>query len=368
VERRSATHDLRVVSLVASLGISGCSLLVSLDGLSGASGDRDAGGIDSGVLDAPPATADANRPLCGGKDCLGGACVAGACGPAVLASGQKEPRGIALFGEHVYWVTASGAVMRVGRTGGAPEQLAAGTKMVSIAVDATGVFFTDEGAGKVSMVPLAGGAVVDLASGEPSPWGIALDGTNAYYSTSTAVRRVRQAGGAAPEDVRTGLPTPRKVVIGSGRVFWLYESATGQAPTVESMLLAGGGPQCHFNGQASPHGLAVDSTSIFHTLHLAAPGGAIRKKPLSETCATEAKVVGSGLALPFELAVDATTVYWTVDQPNGAVVAVDKQGTAPPRELATGQDSPWGIAVDPSSGTLYWTNGGADGAVMLLVR
>lgn len=51
--------------------------------------------------------------------------------------------------------------------------------------------------------PLAGGPVVLLATGEASPWGIALDGTYAYYTTSTAVRRVPEAGNGAAADVAT---------------------------------------------------------------------------------------------------------------------------------------------------------------------
>ena len=357
------------LSICAVAVTASCTLLNPLGGFAGGADDAgarpDAAADGASTGDAAGDAADGARPLCGGKDCLGGTCLGGVCGPAMLAAAQDRPRGVALFGDHVYWVTAGGAVMRVPATGGPAEELGRGTSLVSVAVDASGVFFTDEGAGTIGRVPLAGGPVAILASGETSPWGIALDGTYAYYTTSTAVRRVPEVGAGAATDAATGLTQPHKIVVSGGRVLWVNESGVD---AVDSRLLSGGGAQCHFNNQTLPHGLFADSSQIFHTDHRPAPDGKVRRKQLSETCSTDAVEIAVGLESPFELTGDATSLYWTVDVAAGSIVTMPKDGSAKPHELASGQAMPWGIAVDPNAGIVYWTTSVPSGALFALVR
>ena len=99
-----------------------------------------------------------------------------------------------------------------------------------------------------------------------------------------------------------------------------------------------------------------------------APNGKIRRKELAETCATEAIEIGTGLESPFELAQDATTLFWTIDLPDGGIGTMDKAGTTAPKELVSGQPSPWGVDVDPATGAVYWTTSTPNGSVMVLVR
>ncbi len=70
-----------------------------------------------------------------------------------IATGQDGPTSLALFGEHVYWANAgSGLVVRAPKVGGAVEPIAKEqTGVRSVAVDATGVYFTRD-TGEVARV------------------------------------------------------------------------------------------------------------------------------------------------------------------------------------------------------------------------
>lgn len=51
-----------------------------------------------------------------------------------------------------------------------------------LAVDGTSAYWIDQLGGTVSKVPVGGGAVTLLASGQSSPSAIAVDGTSAYWT------------------------------------------------------------------------------------------------------------------------------------------------------------------------------------------
>ncbi len=172
-------------------------------------------------------------------------------------------------------------------------------------------------------------------------------------------------------------------------VYWT-ESA-GCAPdggdcvgTVAKMPLDGGAIISVASEQNNPWGLAVDATHVYWAnagdacLDDAGPcSGAILSVPLAGGTIT---TLASQLDLPIRVAVDATNVYWTnagrgcpfdagVSVPinmrcGGSIMTMPLQGGTP-TILASGQNNPWGIAVDRNS--VYWTNFG-DGTVMKVPR
>jgi hypothetical protein len=91
---------------------------------------------------------------------------------------------IAVDGTNAYW--AEGAVMKVSLSGGTPDAgtpspLASGNQAQRIATDGTNVYWTSKD-GDVSKVPVGGGAVVVLASGQDQPWDIAIDAHCVYWT------------------------------------------------------------------------------------------------------------------------------------------------------------------------------------------
>jgi hypothetical protein len=121
-------------------------------------------------------------------------------GPVTVLATLQTPYGIAVQSNVVYWTNYSGtsgangnsyaSIMSVSNSGtGTPATLTTATNAegaYGIAVNATTIFFTAQNntgtATEVESLPLAGGNPAVLAPGQLQATGIALDGTNVYWT------------------------------------------------------------------------------------------------------------------------------------------------------------------------------------------
>ena len=111
--------------------------------------------------------------------------------PVAIASGQEQPVGVAVAGEHVYWATRGdgtsiGSIARVPRTGGEVEVLASGLpEPADLAVGPTYVYWTNagttSGGGSVARVLRGGGEVDTLATGQDRPTQIEFAHSELYW-------------------------------------------------------------------------------------------------------------------------------------------------------------------------------------------
>jgi hypothetical protein len=247
----------------------------------------------------------ANCGRCG-HGCQAGGCAGGACQPFVLAPGGVGPEN---FG--------------------------------GIAVDAQSVYWTRDKEGTLLKVPVDGGAVVTLASGETRPTDIAIDATNVYFNSETQIMKVPIGGGTVTE-LATGAPL--NIALDGANVYWtVYEGNTQNA--IGKVPIAGGATTTFVSNQGGALGIAVDATNVYWT---DSTGGNVMRMPIAGGAIT---TVASGRSYPEDIAVDVSNVYWLESVTSGAFMKAPLDGGAP-IALASGQDYPYGLAIDETNA--YW--------------
>lgn len=299
-----------------------------------------------------------------GRDCDGAACVDGVCRPTVLATNQAGSYGIALEGPHVYWTNRSagasgtGQVMRATLDGGDRVEVAGGQAMpMSLVVEPASLFWINTGytwqpmrldrdggtpqalassspyfargslvltgtdvlwgassgssGGAIYSVPRAGGARSTFYAAPPNaePVAMARDDSSLYWTTQYThqIMKASLQGQDAGPLVTVGTATD--IAVDDTSVYWIEATNPGVylkrvAKTGGAIVTLYGDPLPH--QPVGPCGLVVDGPYVYFGLDVSP--GRILKVP---TTGGPAFVVAEGFSGVYQLAVDATHVYWT---------------------------------------------------------
>ena len=291
----------------------------------------------------------------------------------VLAKDQKGPTSIALAATDVVWLDETGGqVMKVPKAGGTVVELAHHQETpLDVAVDADTVYWTTRTGngdsdsitaphptGGVWSVPLAGGKVTALAKARAFPDAIAVGASGVYFGEQgltdhkgAQLSRVGKTGGSVAK-IREG--NPGGIAVDGTDVYWSIgggcESVNGaKMPDDGSMWtspVAKPAPKELAPKLRCPERIATDADSIYVADN---DTGAILAIPKAGGAPVVVVTDDPGTRW---LAVDATTVYW-INQRTRKVKRHPKSGGST-ELLAEGTD-PSGIAVDDRY--LYITDG-----------
>ncbi len=274
--------------------------------------------------------------------------------------------------------------------------LPAGSAPFGIFVDASNVYWTNEGTGEVMQMRTDGSSPVTLASGQDHPHGVQAAGGLVYWTLYSPVGVIQQTpvGGGAITALGPAAAA-LEIAVGTNLIWW-----TNNPDDIQSIPIGGlpdGGTTTLLTGnllsngitfdaasvywanegdgyvnkadhdldnQASlangdvPWGVAVDATSIYWTESGSSPGvGKVMKA--SKVDGSGAVQLAGNLMTPQGIAIDGTAVYWA-GTGDGTIRTVPLAGGAV-TVLAAGQAMPVKVAVDATS--VYWTNNAGDTVV-----
>lgn len=284
--------------------------------------------------------------------------------PCVLASGQNNPRAIALDGEYVYWANSAtdGSIVRVPDLGGTVSTLAEGVRFASaLAVDSSNLYWTSVEEGALVSMPVSGGDVATMAHNLSQPWAVAVDVGNVYAVTNEVSGSVYAVpiGGSTTVTLATAQAQATDVAVDDGRVYWSSQT-DGKIQSTSRDRIAP--VTLEISKTASKVGaIALDADNVYWVG--TDVGSAVGKVP--KVGGTAAILSNRPGADPQRLVVDDGFVYWTetgIVSTGGQVLKIPLAGGGMPVVLATHQQTPYGIAVDDTY--VYWSNSGANGAIL----
>lgn len=256
----------------------------------------------------------------------------GEAAAAVCTQKMTDPQNCGTCG----MACAEGAACVAGACGTAPTELlapVAGCGVMQLAIQGANIYWTESMSGKVRMMPLAGGAATDIATGQVAPGSIVADATGVYWvqtgdgtAGSSKVMKLPIPATGTPVVLKAATTTDviHDVAVGAGKLYYslvhdVHQISTDASVTTDIIV----GTAVDYDVpvvKGGPHGVAVNATAVAWTC-LEERAGIEADDLLEETgdpLTTKtgyhelAQSVGS---LRDQIEVDATYAYW-VDAAN----------------------------------------------------
>lgn len=265
----------------------------------------------------------------------------------LIAWAQDKPASLVSDGDAVYWV-AIGGVWRRSLAGGAPvaitaddvgfvDQLAiAGDQLVVAAEGGADGY----GRGRVGVVAKTGPSITWLATDLEAPVAIAATATDAIIGDDLGrITRVPLAGGAATELVPARSGPSVVAVVTDGTT--AYFARRGERE-VRAVPVAGGAVRIVGEAADEPMALLVDDRDLV----IATQFAGIQRIAATTTGGTP-RTIARTVGVPMHLARDATYLYWSSD---AGVERIPRAGGRKQR-VADGT-GPFAVAADD----VYWSD------------
>jgi hypothetical protein len=284
-----------------------------------------------------------------GRSCLGATCSAGKCNPIQIAT-VVNPLSLATNGTRVYVVSQLDAAGRIISVlvggGGLIEHATNQDRPDGLAINSTRVYWTTFNTRHVRWAPLteAGNNLAYTAPNGNLGGLAATDSHLAFVNwTNGTVYRCPIGDCASPATYAGAANSnPHRIALNSSGLFW----ANWNNDNVKKSPLSTWTVTDVAAGQDGALGVALDGEFVYWTSQFS---GSVTRAPLTGGAST---TLAAGQQKPTGIAVDSTHVYWTnVD--GGAIRRVPKTGGGV-EDVATGQTSPNYVALDAVA--VYWTD------------
>jgi hypothetical protein len=281
----------------------------------------------------------------------------------LASSSLHEYGAVTVDDRYAYWLDqgtpddeyASGAVMRVLKTGGEAERVA-GDKgnLLALTVDDASVYWTRADGAEVLRAPKAGGKAELLVKGLKSPGGVAVDAGFLYVTETAWQGRVVKApkGGGEMVAVATNQHHPTEVLLDDDTVYWIDAGSSSDGAVMKAPK-AGGAPVVLADKLRRPRALALDAGNVYWLQsRLIDPGGD------RDSVSRIAKAGGAVTTLidnqtgASALGVDERNVYWAT-MFSGEIFGLPRAGGGEPVVISDKQNGPSAMAVDRSG--IFWT-------------
>lgn len=234
--------------------------------------------------------------------------------PVVLAAQGGQPRWVAVRDGWVYWTAPPEGLWRVPAAGGAAALISeSNLPLGPLAVDQSRVFVGDVQAfGSILAAPLSGGELTPLVNFADLPGGIAVDEETLYWAEGSSVQGSVQKMRLSDQTVTAVAEdqlSPVLATLDGAHLYWVtlvQGGAVTRAPT------AGGAPEIVAGDLPWPTGVAVDATHVYFTAYgqLEAGYGVLARVPRASTGGGAQEILASGRDLPFCVVVDGEAAYW----------------------------------------------------------
>jgi hypothetical protein len=226
---------------------------------------------------------------------------------------------LARVGDYLYWAGRN-KIGRVKRDGSSKLILVDDSSTPvdprDLAADSTYVYFTT--GSYVKAVPVGGGSVITLASGQASPSGLALDDTHVYWvnqgssSTNGAIKRRPKTGGSV-QTIVSAQARPDRIAVDGGQVFWLNlgTDAGGSTGWINGSVMRANkdGSSARSLAPATwPTDLAIDGDHVYFNEH----AGTVKRVGKNGITSAVTLVSTNEPGFPAGIAVNDTHVYWTL--------------------------------------------------------
>jgi hypothetical protein len=206
-------------------------------------------------------------------------------------------------------------------------------------------------------VPLGGGAATTIAVGGGGVFFIAIDTSSVYFAneyTGVVTSAPLDGDGGALATLATGQSSPEALVVDGTGLYWANLNGGTVVKAPLGGVPEGGAPTVIASGLASPVALALDGANVY----FATSDGAVRAASKTTVDGGAGTVLASGQNAT-SIAVDANRVYWTNGGASGALLAAPLAGLpdgGTPTTLASPLATPSGLSL--AGVNVYFAGGG----------